>query len=142
MSYLLDTCVISELIKSTPEPTVVEWIDSIEEDKLYLSVITIGELEKGIAKLKPSKRKSKIKEWLNDDLLIRFNKHILILDIDIFQQWGTLTASLEKQGIKMPTIDSLIAATALTHNLCLITRNEKDFRNCDITILNPWKLKS
>lgn len=139
MNYLLDTCVISELIKTTPEPKVVEWIDSVDEDKLFLSVITIGELKKGIIKLPSSKKKIRIQEWLQEDLLIRFNKRILILDIDIFLQWGILIANLEKRGTKMPTIDSLIAATALHHNLCLVTRNEPDFQNCDINILNPWK---
>ncbi len=140
MNYILDTCVISELIKNAREQKVVNWIDNIEEDKLYLSVITIGELEKGISKLKSSKRKVTITEWLHEDLLIRFSNRILALDIDILLQWGKLTASLESKGIKMPTIDSLIAATAKKYSFCLVTRNERDFQNCDIQILNPWKL--
>ena len=139
MNYLLDTCVISELIKKEPEEKVIKWIDSIEEDKLYLSVITIGELEKGISKLKSSKRKALIKEWLHEDLLIRFDNRILILDIDTFQKWGELVASLEKKGLKMPTIDSLIAATALKYSFCLVTRNDRDFKNCNMQIFNPWE---
>ncbi|MFO7889687.1 MAG: type II toxin-antitoxin system VapC family toxin [bacterium] len=139
MNYLLDTCVISELIKTTPEPKVIEWIDSVDEEKLLLSVITIGELEKGILKLPSSKKKTRIQEWLQEDLLIRFHKRIIILDIDIFLQWGILTATLEKRGTKMPAIDSLIAATALNHDLCFVTRNEPDFQNCDINLFNPWK---
>ena len=140
MNYILDTCVISELIKNAPEQKVVNWIDNIEEDKLYLSVVTIGELEKGISKLKSSKRKVAITEWLHEDLLIRFSNRILTLDIDTLLQWGKLKASLESQGIKMPTIDSLIAATAKRNSFCLVTRSERDFQNCDIQILNPWKL--
>lgn len=139
MNYILDTCVISELIKNASEQKVVNWIDRVDEDKLYLSVITIGELEKGISKLKSSKRKVVITEWLHEDLLIRFSNRILILDIDILLQWGKMMASLESQGIKMPTIDSLIAATAKKNNYCLVTRNESDFQNCNIQILNPWK---
>ena len=139
MNYLLDTCVISELVKIEPDKRVIKWIDSVEESKLYLSVVTIGELEKGISKLKPSKRKDKITEWLHEELIFRFNDRILNLDIHTFIDWGRLNATLENQGTKMPSIDSLIAATAIQYNLCLVTRNERDFQNCDIQLINPWK---
>ncbi len=139
MKYLLDTCVISELVKNEPDKKAIKWIDSIDEDKLYLSVITIGELEKGISKLKPSRRKDKITEWLHEDLLIRFHDRILNLDIRVLIEWGRLTAILESNGLKMPSIDSLIAATAKKYNLSLATRNERDFQNCDIQLINPWK---
>ncbi|MBU0710911.1 type II toxin-antitoxin system VapC family toxin [bacterium] len=139
MNYLLDTCVISELVKIEPDKQVAEWINSVEEGQLYLSVVTIGELEKGISKLKPSKRKDKITEWLHNDLIFRFNDRILNLDINTFIEWGRLNATLENQGKKMPSIDSLIAATAIQYNLCLVTRNDRDFQNCNIQILNPWK---
>jgi len=139
MNYLLDTCIVSELISKVPNKKVLNWIDSINEDKLFLSVITIGELEKGINKLEPSKRRDEITEWLHEDLLIRFKDRILILDTDILIDWGQLTASLENQGHKMPSIDSLIAATAIRYNLCLATRNEQDFQNCNIQLMNPWK---
>lgn len=139
MNYILDTCVISELLKIKPEKKVINWIDSVDEDKLYLSVVTIGELEKGVSKLKSSRRKKLITEWLHEDLLNRFINRILILDIATFMTWDQLIASLEHQDLKMPTIDSLIAATALTYSYCLVTRNEQDFRNCDIQLLNPWR---
>jgi len=139
MNYLLDTCVISELVKIEPDKQVAEWINSVEEGQLYLSVVTIGELEKGISKLKPSKRKDKITEWLHNDLIFRFNDRILNLDINTFIEWGRLNATLENQGKKMPSIDSLIAATAIQYNLCLVIRNDRDSQNCNIQILNPWK---
>ncbi|MBU4444322.1 type II toxin-antitoxin system VapC family toxin [bacterium] len=139
MNYLLDTCVISELVKFEPDKQVAEWINSVEEGRLYLSVVTIGELEKGISKLNPSKQKDKITEWLHDDLIFRFNERILNPDIHTFIEWGRLNATLENQGTKMPSIDSLIAATAIQYNLCLVTRNDRDFQNYNIQILNPWK---
>ena len=138
MNYILDTCVISELIKSDPEGKVIEWIDSIEENKLYLSVVTIGELEKGISKLNSSLRKNEIIEWLHEDLIIRFDNRILTLDIAVLLKWGQLVGSLERQGLPMPTIDSLIAATVKNYNFCLVTRNEKDYQNCAIQLFNPW----
>ena len=139
MNYLLDTCLISELIRRLPNKNVINWIDTIDEEKLYLSVITIGELEKGVNKLDPSKRRDTITEWLHEDLIIRFNDRILSLDLEILIEWGRLTAMLENRGLKMPSIDSLIAATARQYNLCLVTRNERDFQHCNIELINPWK---
>lgn len=139
MNYLLDTCVISELIKPRPSQKVVTWIDSIEEEKLYISVITIGEFEKGISKLPTSSKKDRISDWLNEDLLIRFKGRILDLDVNTLIKWGQIVANLENQGRKIPAIDSLIAATVLHHDLCLVTRNTQDFQNCGIKILNPWE---
>lgn len=138
MNFLLDTCVVSELIKNKPEIKVANWIDSIEESRLFLSVITIGELEKGLAKLPSSKRKEKIKKWLDEDLIYRFDNRILNLDIDTFKIWGQLMATLENSGKKMPSIDSLIASIAIQNNLLLVTRNVKDFQNCKLELLNPW----
>ena len=139
MNYLLDTCVISELIKPRPSQKVVTWIDSIEEEKLYISVITIGEFEKGISKLPTSSKKDRISDWLNEDLLIRFKGRILDLDVNTLIKWGQIVANLENQGRKIPAVDSLIAATVLQYDLCLVTRNIQDFQNCSIKILNPWE---
>ncbi len=138
MNYLLDTCVISELVRNEPNEKVIQWIDSIDEEKLNLSVITIGELEKGVNKLKPSKRKDKITEWLHEDLLFRFHGRIINLDVSIMIEWGRMAAALESQGLIMPSIDSLIAATVRYYKLCLATRNGRDFLNCDIQLINPW----
>lgn len=139
MNYLLDTCVISELLKPRPSQKVVTWIDSIEEEKLYISVITIGEFEKGISKLPSSSKKDRISDWLNEDLLIRFKGRILGLDVNTLIKWGQMVANLENQGRKIPVVDSLITATVLQHDLCLVTRNIQDFQNCGIKILNPWE---
>ncbi|MBN1783229.1 type II toxin-antitoxin system VapC family toxin [bacterium] len=139
MNYLLDTGVVSELIKKAPDPRVVQWIDTVEEDKLYLSVITIGELEKGISGLKPSKRKQAIHAWLHEDLMIRFDRRILNLDAETMIVWGQMTGLLEVRGLKMPAVDSLIAATAGTNGCCLVTRNVQDFKNSGISLFNPWQ---
>lgn len=138
MRYLLDTCVISELVSTTPNPKVVQWIDSIDEEKLFLSVITIGEIKKGIEKLPSSKRKNALKKWLKDDLLVRFNGRLLPIDTKVVLVWGRLIASLEKQGCPMPAIDSLIAATALASELNLVTRNDSDFSHSGVALVNPW----
>lgn len=142
MNFLLDTCVISELIARQPNPTVVQWIDSINEDKLFLSVITIGEIKKGIEKLAVSRRKDVLAEWLEDALLVRFRDKILPIDLPVVLAWGQLAAELEKQGRRMPAIDSLISATCLHGELCLVTRNENDFVHSGITMINPWKTEA
>jgi tRNA(fMet)-specific endonuclease VapC len=139
MTFLLDTCVISELVAKQPNLHVVQWVDSIAEDKLFLSAITIGEIKRGIEKLVDSSRKSALSEWLEADLLIRFADRILPIDIPVMLIWGQLTADLEKQGRRMPAIDSLIAATCLQAGLDLVTRNERDFAHSGVAVVNPWE---
>ncbi len=139
MRFLLDTCVISELVARQPNPDVVRWVDSVDEERFHLSVITVGEIKKGIERLPDSRRKSDLAEWLEDDLLIRFEDRILPIDMGTMLAWGVLTADLEKQGRRMPAIDSLIAATALQGSLGLVTRNEGDFAHSGVAVVNPWE---
>ena len=139
MKYLVDTCVISELATKKPNPKVVEFIDLLDPDDVFLSVITIGEIVKGIEKLSRSKRKQKLNDWLKEDLLARFDGKIIPLDIDVLIEWGSLSARVESKGRPMPAIDSLIAATVLTHKITLVTRNVEDFASAGIEIANPWE---
>jgi predicted nucleic acid-binding protein len=138
VKYLLDTNVISELVARQPDPRVVQWLDSLDPNSIYLSVITIGELRKGIEKLPDSKRKETLRDWLNDDLLIRFSGRILVLDVEVMLTWGTLMGQLEREGKPLPAMDSLIAALAQHHHCCLVTRDEGGFKATGVTIVNPW----
>lgn len=138
MKHLLDTNVISELVSRQPNEHVIAWIDGIDDQLTYLSVITIGEIQRGIEKLPGSQRKRRLNNWLNEELLIRFDGMILHIDLAVMLTWGKLVARLESQGRALPAIDSLIAATALHHDLCLVTRNEKDFDGTDVIVINPW----
>jgi tRNA(fMet)-specific endonuclease VapC len=139
MNYLLDTNVISELISKQPSKKVTEWLDRLDPSAVYLSVITIGEIRKGIEKLRGSKRKDKVREWLETDLLLRFEGRILEITTEVMLAWGALTGRLENEGRPITAIDSLIAASALHGGYCLVTRNELDFQNTGVTIINPWK---
>ncbi|RPI79928.1 MAG: type II toxin-antitoxin system VapC family toxin [Desulfobacteraceae bacterium] len=139
MKYLLDTCLISELVVKSPNLRVVQWVDEQDPANLFLSVITIGEISKGIAKLIDSRRKQKLESWLQNELLQRFSQNILSINMDVMLVWGRLMAALELKGRIMALMDSLIAALALHGNLHLVTRNEDDFINAGISILNPWK---
>jgi tRNA(fMet)-specific endonuclease VapC len=138
MKYLLDTCVISELVAKQPKSSVVEFVDSLDPDDVHLSVITIGEIAKGIEKLPKSKRKQELQTWLTEDLLIRFDGKIIPLDTDVLLEWGRLTAKLESLGKTIPAIDSLIAATVLARQFTLVTRNVDDFEGTGAKIFNPW----
>ncbi len=138
MKALLDTCVISELVSKKPNPKVVEFVDLLDPEDVYLSVITIGEIVKGIEKLPKSRRKTDLQNWLRDDLLIRFEGNIVALDTDVLIEWGALTTQLESSGKTMPAIDSLIAATALAKKMTLVTRNVGDFEGTGVEIVNPW----
>ena len=138
MNYILDTNVVSELVEQDPDHNVLHWIDSVDPASLFLSVITIGEIKKGIEKLPASKRKQVLATWLEQDLLVRFMDHILPLDTPVLLTWGTLIAGLEKKGKPMPAIDSLLAATAAELGYALVTRNTDDFEDSNIILLNPW----
>jgi tRNA(fMet)-specific endonuclease VapC len=138
MTYLLDTCLISELVAKQPNQKVLAWVDAQMPERLYLSVITIGEIAKGICKLTPSKRKESLTTWLNETLPNRFENRILTLDVSTMVLWGNLICQLEQNGRPLPAMDSLIAAIALQHSLSLVTRNEKDFAGTGVVIINPW----
>jgi predicted nucleic acid-binding protein len=139
VSYLLDTCVVSELVRQTPNPKAIEWLRNAAETELYLSVVTIGELHKGIEKLPSTRRKKELAAWLNQDLLARFRQRLMALDLSVMLTWGTLAARVEATGRKMPVVDALIAATALNSKLTLVTRNVGDFAQSGVAIVNPWE---
>ena len=138
MTYLLDTCLISELVAKQPNQKVLDWVDAQVPETLYLSVITIGEIAKGICKLTPSKRKESLTTWLNETLPNRFEHRILTIDVSTMVLWGNLICQLEQNVRPLPAMDSLIAAIALQHSLSLVTRNEKDFAGTGVVIINPW----
>ena len=138
MRYLLDTNVISELVKRKPNPGVVSWIDEQDESALFLSAITFGELQKGIEKLGDESRAEQLQTWVNQDLAKRFDGRILPIDLNVAFTWGRIQGASEKGGLKLPVMDNLIAATAITHNLVVVTRNAHDIERCQASVYNPW----
>lgn len=141
MSYLLDTCCISELTKSKPNENVLRWFSDHDELDLYLSVITFGEIRKGIEKLPASQRKRELNHWVNEELRHRFRNRILDLTLAEANKWGIMLAEAEKRGTPLPTIDSLIAASALAHDFTVVTRNTKDMKASGVELINPWKYR-
>jgi predicted nucleic acid-binding protein len=136
MSYLIDTNVLFELLKLQPHTNVVGWFNVVSSESLYLSVLTMGEIRKGIEKLDHSHKKSKLVMWLETELPTWFGDRILAIDQDVAERWGYITA---KNTGNISAIDSLIAATALVHNLKVVTRNMKDFLIFpDLEVMNPW----
>lgn len=138
MNYLLDTCVISELTKKHPEKKVLQWLETQKEDSLYLSVLTLGEIQKGIHRLPDSKKKHALSLWVQHDLCQRFEGRILPLDQAVCQLWGKIQGEAETRGKTIPVIDSLIAATALAHQLFVVTRNSSDMEKSGVQMVDPW----
>lgn len=137
MSYLLDTNVICELIKPNPTVSVVNWVNSTQNSTLHISVITLGEIRKGVDGIKEVNRRENVYQWLETELPAYFGDRILVIDRGVANKWGELQST--KKGCPLPVIDGLIAATAITHHLKLVTRNVKDFTNAPVDIINPWK---
>ena len=139
MKYLLDTCLVSELVRKKPDSKVVKWVAGCDEELTFLSVLTVGEIQKGISKLDDKKRRAALQMWLDSDLRVRFGGRILPITQDIAQAWGIVQGEAEAKGILMPTVDGLIGATAITHNLTVVTRNVSDIAKTGARILNPWE---
>lgn len=136
--YLLDTCVLSELTKKEPSKSVIKWILERDEALFYVSSLTFGEIRKGIEKFTEATKKSKLEVWFQDFLIPRFSHRLLAIDGSVAETWGLLIAKEENKGRVLPTIDGLIAATAITHKLHIVTRNSKDFEGLNISLINPW----
>jgi toxin FitB len=137
--FLLDTNIISELVKPKPEPKVVEWIETTDEELLFLSVLTLGEIRKGIGLLKDPARQVKLEAWVVGALPVRFADRILSIDKNIAERWGVLSAQAKAtMNHNLPVIDGLLAATAQHHNLTLVTRNSDDVIGTGVPVFNPW----
>jgi len=137
--FLLDTNCISELVRVKPEPRVLEWVEGADEGLRYLSVLTLGEIRKGLAGLPQSKRRTHLEAWLEVELQARFSGRILPIDAAVADRWGFLTAEAKRKGRALSTIDALLAATALHYNLMIVSRNVSDFANTQVPVLNPWE---
>jgi toxin FitB len=138
--FLLDTNCISELVRNKPEPRVLEWMEAADESLLYLSVLTLGEIRKGVAGLPRGKRQTQLEMWLELDLQARFSGRILSIDAPIADRWGLMVAEAKRKGRALSAIDGLLAATALQHSLTIVSRNISDFANTQVPTLNPWEV--
>jgi predicted nucleic acid-binding protein len=139
MKFLMDTCVSSEIIRPKPSSKVTAWIKKEDESNFFISVLTFGELHKGIEKLAESKRKEELHNWVENDLTERFLGRIIDIDIQVAMLWGKIQGVAEKAGKPMPAVDSLIAATGIAHHLTVVTRNTADMEESGVALLNPWK---
>lgn len=147
MSYLLDTCVLSKLrkIKTHPDPKLAKWIVKHPETSYFISVITLGEIQAGISKLKEShpeqkKQRMQLEDWLFGDLIPRFQSRVLHITPEIALTWGRLSGAGLQTGIIVPIGDGLIAATAILHGMMVVTENTKYFSSNDVEVVNPWML--
>ncbi len=136
--FLLDTNVLSELIKPKPESKVLRWIEETDESILFLSVLTLGEIRNGIARLGSGSRRGRLESWLQVDLRTRFQGKVLPIDEAIADRWGAISADAAAKGRPVPVIDGLLAATALHHNLTLVTRDSSDVAGTGVLTVNPW----
>lgn len=142
MTYLLDTCILSCLrkISKYPDPLLEAWVSQHAEHQYSLSVVTIGEIQSGISKCQDNRQKRVLEDWLLGSVVPRFEGRVLSLDSGTMLCWGELVGSHKKRGISLPAMDSLLAASAIHHNLILVTRNSKDFELMDgLKFLNPWE---
>ena len=136
--FLLDTNIPSELIRTRPEPRVGNWVYAKDEQSLYLSVVSNGELRRGLVLLPAGRRRTELVRWFENDVLPRFHGRILPVTHSIADRWGVLDGQCQLKGTPLNTAEGMIAATALEHGLTLVTRNVKDFAGLGVVLLNPW----
>jgi len=137
--FLLDTNCVSELVRPKPQPQVLDWFEVSDERLLYLSVLTLGEIRKGLTDLPQGKRRTRLETWLEVELRARFSGRLLPIDEQVADRWGHLAAQAKRNGRPLAVIDGLLAATAMHHNLTLVTRNIGDFAELQVPLLNPWE---
>lgn len=140
MNFLLDTNVLSEVQRPQPEARVLTWLDQVDEDRTYLSVLSVGEIARGVAQLEDGRRKAALQSWLDIDLPARFGERLLPVDRETALIWGQMMADAKRAGRGLPVMDGWIAATALRAGLTLVTRNTRDFAGISIDLLDPWKI--
>ena len=138
MRFLLDTNVVSEWTKLRPNSGVMAWLAAADEDQVFLSVVTIAELRRGIETLAPGERRRRLDAWLQEDLPTRFEGRVKFIDAQVADSWGRVVARRESQGRPINAMDAMLAATAEVHGLTLVTRNESDFQPTLKSIVNPW----
>lgn len=138
MSYLLDTCVLCEPTRAKPSSRVLSWLAEQSEEALFLSVLTLGEIRKGAALLAVGPKRRALERWLDYDLPERFAGRILEIDVEAVDLWGRMIATAERNGRPLPTLDSLLASTALSRGLTLVTRNTADFAATGAELFDPW----
>lgn len=138
MTFLLDTNVVSEWVKPYPDTGVTAWLAQADEDRVFLSVVTLAELRYGIERLPAGRRRRKLDTWLRQEVPQRFGKRVLPISGGIADAWGTIVARREAAGRPIDVIDALLAATCEIHDLTLITRNVRDFEGVSGHIINPW----
>jgi predicted nucleic acid-binding protein len=138
VNLLLDTNVLSEVRRPAPDRRVLGWLDTIDEDRCFISVASIAELKRGIALMADGRRRDALAGWLATDLPARFETRILPIDQAVAERWGDLMAASSKRGAALSVMDGFFAATALAHGLTLATRNVKDFASHGVPLFNPW----
>jgi toxin FitB len=138
VNFLLDTNVLSEVQRPSPDPRVVAWLDAVDEDRVFMSVASIAELRRGVALMDESRRRTALAAWIANDLPARFGGRILLIDQMIAERWGELMAESRRTGIALAVMDGFFAATSLVKDLTLVTRNVKDFAAFNVALLNPW----
>jgi toxin FitB len=138
VNFLLDTNVVSEWTRPRPDTGVIAWLADADEDRIFISVVTLAELRHGVERLAAGQRKRRLDGWLTGELVDRFEERILDIDPAVADEWGRLVARREMTGEPMHAMDALIAATAAVHDLALVTRNTSDFERTVRSIVNPW----
>jgi predicted nucleic acid-binding protein len=138
VNFLLDTNVVSELVKVTPHAQVVKWLFEADEDSIFLSTVTVAEIRYGIEGMPAGNRRDRLIAWLENDLIARFEPRILSVDLAVADAWGSIVARSNKGGRKLTVIDGFLAATAELHGMTLVTRNVRHFENLGIQLFNPW----
>ncbi len=140
MNFLLDTNIVSEWIKQQPHSGVINWLSSVDEDRVHLSVITLAELRHGIERMSDEKRRERLEQWVQDELTQRFDGRVIEINARTADVWGRIVAKCQSAGKPIGTMDAFIAATAIVHQFTLVTRNVADFLTADVQLINPWDM--